>query len=174
MDVQRDVETRSSNHCSSGKAMSITCSGVYTCSLSYPARKALALYYTVICGLFGSTIGYSNVPISIPLRQYPPLVNGRPFLFIYCRYKYTDLKKAVRTETHNSAGKNTRHLNVGLPKHTAQMLFKETLQTAANNPSLYEMQALVRLHKISDVTLAIKASCYDTSVNCSWVGTRWQ
>jgi hypothetical protein len=49
------IEALSRNYCCRGKATSITYTGcVY--SLSYPACKAHAPFYIVICGLSGCTI----------------------------------------------------------------------------------------------------------------------
>jgi hypothetical protein len=49
------TEACSHDHCCHVKAKSITHSE-YVCSLSYPACKAHAPYYFVICGLSGSKI----------------------------------------------------------------------------------------------------------------------
>jgi hypothetical protein len=55
--VQRIIKARSRNHFCPTKAIIITYSVcVCVCSLDYPAWKAHAPYYTVICGLCGSTI----------------------------------------------------------------------------------------------------------------------
>jgi hypothetical protein len=52
-----NIEAHSRNHCWSKRTVSITYTeSVCVCSLSYTAFKAHAPYYTVICGLFGSTI----------------------------------------------------------------------------------------------------------------------
>jgi hypothetical protein len=50
---------RSREACCSGKAVSFMYSEC-VCSLSYPARKAHALYYTVFCGLSGCTIFFAS------------------------------------------------------------------------------------------------------------------
>jgi len=53
MHVLRVIEARSRTHFYRGKEISIKyyeC--VYSC-LSYPAYKALALYYIIVCGLSG-------------------------------------------------------------------------------------------------------------------------
>jgi hypothetical protein len=50
-----NTETHLHNNCCRGKALSIYF-WVSVCILSYPACKAHALYYTVICGLSGSDI----------------------------------------------------------------------------------------------------------------------
>jgi hypothetical protein len=55
----RSNEARSCNQYCCGKAVSITysqCVFVCLCSLSFPACKAHAQYYIVICGLSGFTI----------------------------------------------------------------------------------------------------------------------
>jgi hypothetical protein len=54
------IEARSRNHCCREKATSITYSEC-VCNLSYPAHSAHALYYIVICGLFGYTIFFHIV-----------------------------------------------------------------------------------------------------------------
>jgi hypothetical protein len=61
MNVYLNIEARSRNHCCHGKAIGITyckcvCVCLSVCSLSYPACKAHAPYYIVICGLSGCTI----------------------------------------------------------------------------------------------------------------------
>ena len=48
------IEARSPNHCCRRKAVSITYSENVCLSLSYPACKARAPYYTTMCGLSGS------------------------------------------------------------------------------------------------------------------------
>jgi hypothetical protein len=56
--IKRSIVARSRNYCCCGTALSIKYSEyffLYSC-LSYAASKALASYYTVICGLSGSTI----------------------------------------------------------------------------------------------------------------------
>jgi hypothetical protein len=57
---KRKIEARSRNHCCRGKETSITHSDC-VCSLSYPACKAHAPYYIVICGLSGSTIFFHGI-----------------------------------------------------------------------------------------------------------------
>jgi len=49
---QRNIETRSRNHCCRGKPV-ITYSE-FVCSLSYLACTARAPSYTAVCGLLGS------------------------------------------------------------------------------------------------------------------------
>jgi len=57
-----NIEARSRNHFCCGKAISITYSEcVCVCSLNYPACKARAPYYFVICGLSGTTIFFHVV-----------------------------------------------------------------------------------------------------------------
>jgi hypothetical protein len=56
---KRNIEVRSRNHCSRGKAIGITYSA-RVCSLSYSACEAHAPYY-VICGLSGTTICFSKL-----------------------------------------------------------------------------------------------------------------
>jgi hypothetical protein len=53
---KRKDEARSRNHCCRGKALIIKHYAYVFSSLSYPACKAHAPYYIVICGLSGSTI----------------------------------------------------------------------------------------------------------------------
>ena len=61
--LQRNSQARSCNHCCCGKAESITYSEC-VCSLTYPACKAHAPYFIVICGLSGcamfSTLSYKR------------------------------------------------------------------------------------------------------------------
>jgi hypothetical protein len=52
---KRNIEARSRNHCCRGKAISVTHSEC-VCSLIYPACKAHAHYYIVICGLSGRNL----------------------------------------------------------------------------------------------------------------------
>jgi hypothetical protein len=59
MSVQRNIEARLRNHCCRRKAISIRstyCVCMCVCIFSYPASKAHAPYYIVICGLSASTI----------------------------------------------------------------------------------------------------------------------
>jgi hypothetical protein len=53
---KRNIEAHARNHCCRGKEISITYCECVSVSLSYPACKAHAPYYIVICGLCGSTI----------------------------------------------------------------------------------------------------------------------
>jgi hypothetical protein len=61
MQCTYNTEVRSRNHCCRVKAISITYSESVR-SLSYPARKAYAPYYIVICGLYGFTIFSHIIP----------------------------------------------------------------------------------------------------------------
>ena len=54
--LKRNIEARSRNHFCIGKSYKYCRLWVGVCILSYPACKALAPYYIVICDLTGSTI----------------------------------------------------------------------------------------------------------------------
>jgi hypothetical protein len=65
MCVERDIEARSRNHCCRGKSISIKYSEFVSVFLPYlSGRKShfSAPYYTVMCGLSGSTKFFHIIP----------------------------------------------------------------------------------------------------------------
>jgi len=59
MYYKRNIEARSRSHCCLGKAV-LHILSVCLCSLSYPARRACAPYYIIICGQFGCTTFFQD------------------------------------------------------------------------------------------------------------------
>jgi len=55
-----EMVVRSHNHCRGGKEI-IIINCVCVCRIIYPARKAHALFYIGICGLFGSTVFFNII-----------------------------------------------------------------------------------------------------------------
>jgi hypothetical protein len=84
MHVLRNNEARSRNHCSHGKAISITYSHRVS-SINYPARKGHAPYYTVTCGPYD----YHLFPTYLDLPQFSTLSQERHNF----RKQFNDIKR---------------------------------------------------------------------------------